>query len=545
MPRTSYQTEAHQLDIGPLGHIEGLKLSTNGKPAIYYYGGIPYALPPVGPYRFRKARQLPPCYRYGHRASPGRFSGGTAVCPQPAFRGKPDDSLFDENCLQLNIYIPAGEAPQGGWPVFFYIHGGYLQWGDPNMPPHGLAPLLSETSFRCIIVEPAYRLNAFGFLVSKELQAEAEKNREPAGNMGFWDQRMALEWTWKNITLFGGNQDQITVGGYSAGSHSTFQQLAHELYRVPDNKAIIKNAIMWSNSPGVQPKSLAEHQKQFDEYTTALEIESSLTGEEKLRKLRAIPDKHLVPVQDKMKLSEFRAYSDGAFIPTDIIANINNGDFAKRMKRRGIKLMNGETKEEHNSYRHWRTPSQSYLAVYTRLCADYPEAAVSKLMHHYCQGKQDLPKGYSDWQHLFGHVYSDMQVHCLERGFQNALVKGGLVPGRDLLRYRIEKRMKCIDSAIPPQWGVTHATDMAMWFYGLNYGDGLTEDEKRATKPLIEAFAAFVKGEEVQWGTTGLTQAKRLRGDGKTEIWDDEMWEKGLEVWKLVNGDGGSIKARI
>jgi carboxylesterase type B len=104
-----------------------------------------------------------------------------------------------------------------GWPVLFFIHGGFLQFGWANKPIEGIGPLLQETSFNAIIVAPAYRINAFGFLASKELQDEAKKDGESAGNMGFWDQRMALEWTAKNIGLFGGDCQKITVAGYSAG----------------------------------------------------------------------------------------------------------------------------------------------------------------------------------------------------------------------------------------------------------------------------------------------------------------------------------------
>jgi carboxylesterase type B len=538
--------DPYRFHAGHLGHIEGLTVSSHSntsrsKPLVHYFGGLPYALPPVGPYRFRKPRPLPEYYQYGTKANPGRFTRSSAFCPQPSFMGNgPDPALWDENCLQLNIYIPAGKPEKGkGWPVFFFIHGGFLQWGTPNDDPDTLAPLLSETAFEAIIVAAAYRLNAFGFLTSKELQAEAsQKYGESSGNMGFWDQRLALEWTAKNIGVFGGDAGNITVGGYSAGSHSTFQQLAHELYFVLDEKAVIRRAIMWSNSPGVQPKTLGEHQKQFDELLSALGIPLDLSAEEKLERLRSTPAKDIVAVQDHMKISEFRAVTDDAFISKHLTANINNGDFARRMKKRGLKLMNGECRDEHFLYQAWRTPSNSYDSVFTRLCADYPEAVVKKLMDHTCGSGQarKLPSGMKDWQSLFGHLYANMQVHDLERGFQNALVNvhGGLIPGQDLFRYRFEWRTN--GAGAPPEWGVTHGTDLAIWFWGRT--SPLTQEEKEVLRPWNEAFAQFVKDAEVAgWETQRVDEARRLTGEGKTDVWRDERWEEGVEVWELVNGD--------
>lgn len=72
---------------------------------------------------------------------------------------------------------------------------------------------MGETGFEAIIIAPAYRLNVFGFIASKELLDEAAESGEAAGNLGFWDQRMALEWTARNIGYFGGNAGNITVGG--------------------------------------------------------------------------------------------------------------------------------------------------------------------------------------------------------------------------------------------------------------------------------------------------------------------------------------------
>lgn len=381
-------------------------------------------------------------------------------------------------------------------------------------------------------------------------QAEAKRNGETAGNMGFWDQRTALEWTAKNIGFFGGDPSNITVGGYSAGAHSAFHQLAHELYFVPDDKAIIKQSVCWSNSPGVQPRDFSQHQNQFDELLSALKIPMSLSASEKMEKLRATSIEELVNVQESLKISEFRATTDEAFVSKSLMANINSGDFGRRMKARGIKLMNGECRDEHNLYQTWRTPSQSYNAVRTRLVGDYPEAIVDRLMHHYCGDSRSLPSQVKDWQDLFGRIYADMQVHSLERGFHRGLEQGGLIFGKDVLRYRFDWRAKCVDSFFPPEWGVTHATDMGIWFWGLDYGSGLSDEDKEAVRTWNEDFAAFVKGEDPSWGTSTIKEMRRLRSDGKTDVWIDDQWEEGLRVWNLVNGEAatgivGWIKSKL
>jgi carboxylesterase type B len=102
------------LDLQFRGFIEGstIKEKSSDRVLCHYFGGIPYALPPIGPYRWRMPRPLEPCYRYGTRANPGRYTGVASVCPQPG-RESP---LFDEDCLQCNIWIPDGTAPKTGEP---------------------------------------------------------------------------------------------------------------------------------------------------------------------------------------------------------------------------------------------------------------------------------------------------------------------------------------------------------------------------------------------------------------------------------------------
>lgn len=112
--RMDATTSPYSLDLQFRGFIEGstIKEKSTERVLCHYFGGIPYALPPIGPYRWQRPRPLEPCYRYGTRANPGRYTGVASVCPQPG-RVNP---LFDEDCLQCNIWIPQGVAPEKGEP---------------------------------------------------------------------------------------------------------------------------------------------------------------------------------------------------------------------------------------------------------------------------------------------------------------------------------------------------------------------------------------------------------------------------------------------
>lgn len=291
---------------------------------------------------------------------------------------------------------------------------------------------------------------------------------------------------------------------------------------------------MWSNGPGVQPKPLSSHQTQFNELLSSLSIPLSLSPTEKLTRLRAVPLDDLIRVQDTLSNSEFRALSDGVFVNENLIADINSGRFAAMMRERNVRVLNGECEAEHAVYGSWRPPqNNTYDACQHRLAADYPLPGVQKLMRFLCpQGK--LPKGTKDWTEAFGHLYAAMQVHSLERGFVAALARGGCEIGTDVLRYRIEWRARCCDAMFPREWGVTHGTDMAIWFWGNGWADGLTEDEKRVVGELQGVFGRFVRGEEVEW-RRGERWVRRLRGDGGMDWWEDERWEEGVRVWELVN----------
>lgn len=401
-------------------------------------------------------------------------------------------------------------------------------------------------------MKPAYRVNLFGFLASEELLAESPE--APDFNVGFWDQRLALEWVYKKISYFGGNPGNITVAGYSAGklplpiiesktwgyendakigSHSTFHQMQHDLY-LPASKSIIRRYLMWSNGPGVQPHTLSERQQQFEELLEQLKIPLSLSATDKMARLRALPVKALVDANNRMALHEFRAVTDHSFISPNLFVNICSGDFARRMRSRGVKLITGECRDEHFVYESWRTPDRgtmSYKSTFDRLQGDYPLAVVRTLMEHYSpDGK--LPNGCKDWNDAFGRIYADTQIHCMERGFIDCLDMFGA--GDLVHRYRVEWRAECADVSWPKEWGVTHGTDIVQWLWGEGRGTGLTQKEKGFVKDFVhDAFCDYVQGKDIRtkWGTTGPREVRRIKPNGMTDIWKDEMWQAGVDMW--------------
>lgn len=153
-------------------------------------------------------------------------------------------------------------------------------------------------------------------------------------------------------------------------------------------------------------------------------------------------------------------------------------------------------------------------------------------MKRYFPGNK-LPQGYKDWtSDAFGRVYADMQVHKMQRGFIYELTKGSGGGMDDLIyRYRIEYRLKCAEKSIPVEWGVTHATDQYIWFWG--NGEVVREEEKGVIRrALIDPFTRFVHGvEDLEWGTKSYKEVRTLRADGSVEIQKDGMWDGAVELW--------------
>ena len=192
--------------------------------AVEVYAGIPYAAPPVGDLRWREPQDPEPWE--GVLAADSFapmsmqvqnsviYSSLAQIIGYHDYKVSLDDNYRDansEDALYLNIWKPAGA--QEKLPVLVYIHGGSLQTGQPWYADYRGEGLARKG---VIVVNMGYRLGVFGFLATEELQKESPNGS--TGNYGLLDQIKALQWVQNNISAFGGDPDNVTLAGESAGS---------------------------------------------------------------------------------------------------------------------------------------------------------------------------------------------------------------------------------------------------------------------------------------------------------------------------------------
>ncbi len=205
-----------EIDAGTIeGAVSGDVLS---------FKGIPYAAPPVGALRWRAPQPVTPWRGIRAATAYGRDCMQKPIPGDAAASG----GEFGEDCLFVNVWRPTATKPAARLPVFVWIHGGGFLNGGSSAPMFDGSTLARQG---LVVVSLNYRLGRLGFFMHPALTAAGET----AGNYGFLDQLAALQWVRRNIAAFGGNPQEVTIAGESAGGISVMHHLtwpaAHGLFQ--------------------------------------------------------------------------------------------------------------------------------------------------------------------------------------------------------------------------------------------------------------------------------------------------------------------------
>ncbi len=294
----------------PLGRIQGIQKSNHLE-----FLGIRYAKAPVGPLRFSEPRSAD-AWEDIYDAT--KYA---PMAPQVWDDDPPIELEESEDCLFLNVYTP--DTKQTNRPVLFYIHGGAYAIGSGSRPRLYGGNLVERGDV--VVVTIQYRLGPLGFLYMDGIPP----------NLGLKDQICALHWVKQNIASFGGDPDNITIFGQSAGSISVSYLLI-----MPDAQGLFQKAITQSATFPLEPSSPDKATKITNLFLSKLNVDYG-----DVETLRGIDWNQIIKAQSKIGkdiLSENHhgPVLDDVSIPNNPLEAIQTGH------ARNIPLMIGHTSNE-------------------------------------------------------------------------------------------------------------------------------------------------------------------------------------------------------
>lgn len=410
------------------GDLQGVY---NADKSVEVFAGIPYAKPPVGELRWKEPQDAEPwegVLLADHFAPMGMQPRNLPIYYSLAqiigyhdYKITLDDNYTEpvsEDSLYLNIRKPAGKLSKA--PVLVYVHGGSLQTGQPWYADYSGEGLAKEG---VITVNMGYRLGIFGYFADEELAAESTNGT--TGNYGMLDQIKALEWVRDNISAFGGDPDNVTLAGESAGAASVSALCTSPLAKGLFRRVILESSTTASVHP---PHSF----RTLDEALETGKATKEKLGCSTVAELRALSAEQLVGeaqahhhmTVDGYALTEtpYESYQKGvhneeailhgyneeesaAFIMFDR-ANMKNyeqkirayfGEYSDDL----LKLYPASTNEEADLY---------WAEIYGAVFFDYP---------HYCLNRLAAQNDIPVYEYLFakkngriGNWHSGEEVYC-------------------------------------------------------------------------------------------------------------------------------------
>lgn len=389
-PQTSTPTMVQTSE----GGVTGIELN-----AMLAYRGIPYAAAPVDELRF--APPAPPPQHSEPLTLTENFAG---ECPQVS--ATTGAAAGQEDCLFLNIYTPPNAD---NLPVMIWLHGGAFVFGsgggefDPSR-------LVSQD---VIVVTLNYRLGNLGFLAHPALESNS-------GNFGLMDQQQAMAWVKNNITAFGGNPDEITLFGESAGGQSV---LSHIVSPHAENAGLFQRAIVHSGSyaPFQMPKPAAQASGKL-----IAEQLGCTTPAQAVTCLRALPVSAILSAQGSQAIPTVDASND--LLPKSIMQALAEGSF-----NTSLDIMIGSNQDEGTLFVALDEVAGKPLeneATYRQRVADFFRPYQTATPFDDVQIASDYLRFTADSEHLYSRalsaIWTDFMFACNSQTHADSFAKASM-----------------------------------------------------------------------------------------------------------------------
>ena len=483
----------------PLGPVKGLKLENQqtGKP-LYEFRGIRYGKPPVGPLRFK---QPVPVEKWEDTLDATTFG---AACPQFINEMMADfkPRKMSEDCLFLNVYVPAELDLNKKLTVMVWIHGGGLTLGFGDQYDGGWI----ATEGNVIIVTINYRMNLFGFL---SVGHPASK-----GNYGLWDQKLALQWVHDNIHAFGGDPESVTIFGQSGGGWSTsFQSL------IPSNRGLFQRVISQSGVVGrinLLPKNSIQDLLKDLKKKTACPTDDmykfvDCLREKTMEELVNTTDFMSSLPNDKLDINMYyQPVVDGDLYPEHPIWRLEDSNSEETKFFESLDFMTGTTSNEGSLVYMMIMPSvqehygfNSTEGIPTKFVC---QGVVSPFVDRYFYGDSNIKKKicefYTDHNSLADQSMrvSNFMADIFFGVSTIEMLEFHASSKRKTFQYVFSKPSERTLMGPPPSWakGVGHGEELQYMFDAGTIlpslkGPGLSENDQVFSKRLIRYWTSFAK----------------------------------------------------
>jgi len=470
----------------PQGPVHGV---TTENPEIFNFKGLPFAAAPVGDLRWAPPQAAPrwtetrAADTFGNRCMQpedveggffNRLIEGHGLSGMKNFLIKravaaQDPSPMSEDCLYLNVRTgnPGGETKQ---PVMVWIHGGGHQFGSGDFSYYQSNGLVEKG---VVLVTINYRLGAFGYMAHPALSAVDENG--VSGNYGTLDQIAALEWVQENIAAYGGDPDNVTIFGESAGAWSVTEMMASPLAAGKFDKAIAQSGASTYHLGQMNGNGLGwpSGYSMGEKVAAAVGLNDPTAAE-----LRAVPASEIMANLPEKADEAFHHIRDGYVFPKNVGHAFRDGDI------NAVPFMTGYNSDEG-----------------TLFFPDDPQPSV---------WDNDMPRGGPEMMAALNKIYPG-QAETLAQLYDlnDVFIAGGTqMMGDEIFGVNIRSTAEANAAAGAPSYlyhfsrvppsdkqtlGAFHAAEIPFVFDSSEPILGLSDDDTALTEIMVKAWTNFAK----------------------------------------------------